>query len=206
MNNSNIIVSVIIVLCVAAGVTAYGLTHDTSGVMNSLSGFTPSSSNGNGPGDNNTNMSTITDHNSDGAGNTSGSSNGNLSSNNNSGSSGNNNENGAIINKNTKSYKNTKIHINTTKLSPSTENNTNTIKNNTSSIKKNNTTSDGWISESEAIKIAGGNENLVSINKSGDMYILTYKFYVSEVGQYPETGWYESSIGISKTGKNLGLV
>ena len=50
MNNSNIIVSIIIVLAIAAGVTAYGLTNDSNTVFNDLSGFTPGSTGDTGIG------------------------------------------------------------------------------------------------------------------------------------------------------------
>ena len=41
MKNSNIILSVIIVLCIAAGVTAYGLANPEDSIFTNLSGFTP---------------------------------------------------------------------------------------------------------------------------------------------------------------------
>ncbi|MBQ3473684.1 MAG: endoglucanase [Methanobrevibacter sp.] len=44
MDNSNIIISVIIVLCIAAGVTAYGISEGDNAVFNDLTGFTPDSS------------------------------------------------------------------------------------------------------------------------------------------------------------------
>ena len=44
MDNSNIIISVIIVLCIAAGVTAYGISEGNNAVFNDLTGFTPDSS------------------------------------------------------------------------------------------------------------------------------------------------------------------
>ncbi|KZX15441.1 hypothetical protein MBCUT_15290 [Methanobrevibacter cuticularis] len=44
MKNSNIIISVIIVLCIAAGVTAYGLTNQDNGILTSLPGFSTDSS------------------------------------------------------------------------------------------------------------------------------------------------------------------
>ncbi len=50
MNNSNIIISIIIVLAIAAGVTAYGLTNDSNTVFNDLSGFTPGSTGDTGIG------------------------------------------------------------------------------------------------------------------------------------------------------------
>ena len=43
MKNSNIIISVIIVLCIAAGVSAYDITNPESNIV-SLLGFTPSDS------------------------------------------------------------------------------------------------------------------------------------------------------------------
>ena len=49
MDNSNIIISIIIVLCIAAGVTAYGISEGDNAVFNDLTGFSPdSSSDGNG--------------------------------------------------------------------------------------------------------------------------------------------------------------
>ena len=36
MDNSSIIISVVIVLCIAAGVTAYGLTNDSNSVFTDL--------------------------------------------------------------------------------------------------------------------------------------------------------------------------
>ncbi len=44
MDNSNIIISIIIVLCIAAGVTAYGISEGDNAVFNDLSGFSPDSS------------------------------------------------------------------------------------------------------------------------------------------------------------------
>lgn len=44
MDNSNIIISVIIVLCIAAGVTAYGISEGDNAVFTDLSGFSPDSS------------------------------------------------------------------------------------------------------------------------------------------------------------------
>ena len=44
MRNSNIIISVIIVLCIAAGVSAYGILNPEANIMN-LPGFTSDSSN-----------------------------------------------------------------------------------------------------------------------------------------------------------------
>ena len=40
MNHSNLLISIIIVLCIAAGVTAYGLTNPDN-VFSNLAGFTP---------------------------------------------------------------------------------------------------------------------------------------------------------------------
>ena len=53
MNNSNIIVSIIIVLSIAAGVTVYGLNEGDNAVFSDLTGFTPASSDSgsNGLGD-----------------------------------------------------------------------------------------------------------------------------------------------------------
>lgn len=45
MEKSNIIISVIIVLCIAAGVTAYGVTSDSNGVFKTLQGIGSDSSN-----------------------------------------------------------------------------------------------------------------------------------------------------------------
>ena len=45
MDNSNIIISVIIVLCIAAGVTAYGISEGDNAVFTDLSGFSPDSLN-----------------------------------------------------------------------------------------------------------------------------------------------------------------
>lgn len=44
MDNSNIIISVIIVLCIAAGVTAYGISEGDNAVFTDLTGFSPDSS------------------------------------------------------------------------------------------------------------------------------------------------------------------
>lgn len=44
MKNSNIIISVIIVLCIAGGVTAYQVLNPDNGVFSNLQGFTPSES------------------------------------------------------------------------------------------------------------------------------------------------------------------
>ncbi|MBX7077125.1 MAG: endoglucanase [Methanobacteriaceae archaeon] len=57
MEHANIIISVIIVLCIAAGVTAYGLTNPDN-AFSDLAGFTPSANSlasaGNGLGNNTT--------------------------------------------------------------------------------------------------------------------------------------------------------
>ncbi|WP_409198356.1 endoglucanase [Methanobrevibacter acididurans] len=57
MDHANIIISVIVVLCIAAGVTAYGLTNPDN-AFSDLAGFTPSAdslaSTGNGLGNNTT--------------------------------------------------------------------------------------------------------------------------------------------------------
>ena len=45
VDNSNIIISVIIVLCIAAGVTAYGISEGDNAVFTDLSGFSPDSLN-----------------------------------------------------------------------------------------------------------------------------------------------------------------
>ena len=63
MDNSNIIISVIIVLCIAAGVTAYGISEGDNAVFSDLTGFSPDSSNS---GDNG--IGNITANNSDGSG------------------------------------------------------------------------------------------------------------------------------------------
>lgn len=55
MDNSSILISIIIVLCIAAGVTAYGLTNDSNAVFNDLSGFTPDAQGNTGIGNNSTN-------------------------------------------------------------------------------------------------------------------------------------------------------
>lgn len=54
MDNSSILISVIIVLCIAAGVTAYGLTNDSNTVFSDLAGFTPDASGDTGIGNNST--------------------------------------------------------------------------------------------------------------------------------------------------------
>ena len=56
MDNSSIIISVVIVLCIAAGVTAYGLTNDSNSVFNDLSGFTPDDQGNTGIGNNSTGL------------------------------------------------------------------------------------------------------------------------------------------------------
>ena len=63
MDNSNIIISVIIVLCIAAGVTAYGISEGDNAVFSDLAGFSPDSSNS---GDNG--IGNITANNTDGTG------------------------------------------------------------------------------------------------------------------------------------------
>jgi len=52
MKNSNIIISVVIVLCIAAGVTAYGLINPENNIFTNLPGFNPNdpSTGGDGPG------------------------------------------------------------------------------------------------------------------------------------------------------------
>ena len=51
MDNSNIIISIIIVLCIAAGVTAYSLTNDSDNIFTNLQGITPESGDDAGLGD-----------------------------------------------------------------------------------------------------------------------------------------------------------
>ena len=50
MEKSKIIISVIIVLCIAAGVTAYGVTSEENGVFKTLQGLGSDSSSGSGTG------------------------------------------------------------------------------------------------------------------------------------------------------------
>lgn len=57
MEKSNIIISIIIVICIAAGVTAYGLTSDDNGIFKSLQGI-GTNTHGTGIGNNSTNVST----------------------------------------------------------------------------------------------------------------------------------------------------
>ncbi len=56
MDNSNIIISIIIVLCIAAGVTAYGISEGDNAVFSDLTGFSPADSQtgDNGIGNNST--------------------------------------------------------------------------------------------------------------------------------------------------------
>ncbi|OWT33564.1 hypothetical protein BGI41_01865 [Methanobrevibacter sp. 87.7] len=55
MEKSNIIISIIIVICIAAGVTAYGLTSDDNGIFKSLQGIgTNTHGTGTGIGNNTT--------------------------------------------------------------------------------------------------------------------------------------------------------
>ena len=56
VDNSNIIISVIIVLCIAAGVTAYGISEGDNAVFTDLSGFSPDSSNSGSDGIGNASM------------------------------------------------------------------------------------------------------------------------------------------------------
>lgn len=58
MEKSNIIISIIIVICIAAGVSAYGLTSDEN-IFNTLQGL-GSAQQGNGIGNNSTNNTVIT--------------------------------------------------------------------------------------------------------------------------------------------------
>ncbi|MBZ9570930.1 endoglucanase [Methanobrevibacter sp. TMH8] len=90
MKNSNIIISVIIVLCIAGGVTAYSITNPEGSIF-SLPGFTPSSDSGAGDlaGDNGVNNGTTSNSSGSTGGSSSGSSNGGSSSQS-SGSSGSN--------------------------------------------------------------------------------------------------------------------
>lgn len=60
MEKSNIIISIIIVLCIAAGVTAYGLTNNDNAIFSDLSGMGSDGGEGSGIG-NNTNNLTIDD-------------------------------------------------------------------------------------------------------------------------------------------------
>ena len=95
MNNSNIIVSIIIVLSIAAGVTVYGLNEGDNAVFSDLTGFTPASSDSgsNGLGDlisndsnkQNSGMNGVSSHSSSGS-SSSGSSSSGSSSNGGSGS------------------------------------------------------------------------------------------------------------------------
>lgn len=98
MDNSNIIISVIIVLCIAAGVTAYGISEGDNAVFNDLTGFSPdtSDSGSNGIGDligNNSNDGTGSDISSGSSSNPSSVSN-NGGSSSNSGSNGGSSSNG----------------------------------------------------------------------------------------------------------------
>ena len=61
MDNSNIIISVIIVLCIAAGVTAYGISEGDNAVFTDLSGFSPDSSNSGNDGIGNASMNNSND-------------------------------------------------------------------------------------------------------------------------------------------------
>jgi hypothetical protein len=81
MKNSNIIISVIIVLCIAGAVTAYSITNPEGGISNLL-GYTPTDNGDNGDG-----SSGIDGINNGSSSNSNGGSSGN------SGSSGNNNTN-----------------------------------------------------------------------------------------------------------------
>ena len=89
MDNSNIIISVIIVLCIAAGVTAYGISEGDNAVFNDLTGFSPDSSSS---GDN-VISDLFNDGSADGTGDAS-SNGGSSSSGSSSGSSGGTNSNG----------------------------------------------------------------------------------------------------------------
>ena len=86
MDNSSIIISVVIVLCIAAGVTAYGISEGDNAVFNDLTGFSPDSSNS---GDN-----VIENIFGDGSGDGTGSDASNGGSSGSSGSSGGTNSNG----------------------------------------------------------------------------------------------------------------
>ena len=66
MDNSNIIISIIIVLCIAAGVTAYGISEGDNAVFSDLSGFSPDSSSSSS--DNNGIQNVSTDTQTDGTG------------------------------------------------------------------------------------------------------------------------------------------
>ena len=66
MDNSNIIISIIIVLCIAAGVTAYGISEGDNAVFSDLSGFSPDSSSSST--DNNGIQNVSTDTQTDGTG------------------------------------------------------------------------------------------------------------------------------------------
>ena len=66
MENSNIIISIIIVLCIAAGVTAYGISEGDNAVFSDLSGFSPDSSSSST--DNNGIQNVSTDTQTDGTG------------------------------------------------------------------------------------------------------------------------------------------
>jgi hypothetical protein len=71
VEKSNIIISIIIVICIAAGVTAYGLTSEDNGVFKNLQGI-GADNGGSGVG-NSTNVSTNTDNSGSGSSDNSGS-------------------------------------------------------------------------------------------------------------------------------------
>ena len=54
MDKENIIISIIIVLCIAAAVAAYGLTNSNNPIFSDLSSMSGSDSSGHGPGNNST--------------------------------------------------------------------------------------------------------------------------------------------------------
>ncbi len=56
MDNTGILIFVVIVLCIAAGVTAYGLTNDSNTIFNDLSRFTPNEQGNTGIGNNSTGL------------------------------------------------------------------------------------------------------------------------------------------------------
>ncbi|WP_297899100.1 endoglucanase [Methanobrevibacter sp.] len=89
MKNSNIIISVIIVLCIAAGVTAYSVTNPDNSIF-SLPGYTPDSSS--------------SDSGSNGVGDVNGTNSGGSSSSSSDSSSGSSNNGGSSSGGNSQSY------------------------------------------------------------------------------------------------------
>ena len=183
MDNSNIIISVIIVLCIAAGVTAYGISEGDDAVFSDLTGFSPSSTSS---GD--TGIGNASTNGSDGSGITAGST--NVASNSGSGGSSSGSSGGSSSG----------TGSGTGGSGSSSSGGSSSGSGSSQSSDSGTTTTK--ISSSEASSIASGyigeeGAYVGAVVDSGSMYICKI---------YDANGNWVDSIGISYSGANLGEV